>query len=779
MIDVIFIRGGVTGPIFAGTADAANAKASAADAAGSATSASGSATSAAASANAYPDVAAAVGPDLLSGVTGSTVGSTTPNTSTAPVGQAYANDIPAANAQILQTVSVRLSATGTGNVEIVAPVNGVQTILTVIPVTVTTIPQTLTMPANTVLPKNGRVFYRRLTGGTLRYVVGGAQVNYTDADAADNQVTLASGASTVALSYTARAAGSTLSDRVTANETLTAQFKSYQYALGKETTPVAGTGTNTGSNTWILGLPNARSGLLRVQAFGGPSGGTIKVRRFTKSGGTFTQTSSDILVAVPANALATVETGVVVNAGEYLGFYAPANSLGFNSGDTANNAGRYTGTGDVTTVSGGRTTTGAFQLRFDVASAQALADLDSRLGQVENKVYATVAGNPDDLGVGSGGFISGNTFAFYNPIEVGGRLRVRVRGGPGWSGSIPIRRFTRSGSTYTQIGSDIWVPVQIGQVTVFDTGVTVNAGEFLGFSGLGLSGMVAFTNGVSRSGGFVVGSGDVTTFTDSVPDNSGSFEIAFDVPGDVGGGGGSAFEGANLVCLGDSMTEGKAYPGVVAERLGLSAIECGFGGSQLTNDPVGDSDRYGVSICAIAAAIASGDWSSVTTFANGLGSPWSDTAARLAAVDWSTINYISIFIGTNDYGAGAVPLGLNDSTNQAEFYGAWNYVIPTILAAKPWIKLFVMTPTYRSRFVAGDGHDSDIYANSQGLVLPKYADATIDRAKARHIPVLDLNRTSGFNASTASYYLVDGLHQNPTGDALLGGKVAAFMAANF
>jgi lysophospholipase L1-like esterase len=291
--------------------------------------------------------------------------------------------------------------------------------------------------------------------------------------------------------------------------------------------------------------------------------------------------------------------------------------------------------------------------------------------------------------------------------------------------------------------------------------------------------MVAFTPGVSRSGGFVVGVGDTTSFTDSAADNSGSFEIGFDVPGQLGAAGSSVFAGTNLVCLGDSMTEGNTYPDTIAERLGLSTIECGFGGSQLTYDPTNDADRCGLSIVKIAEAIASGDWTALTTFANGLGNPWAATAARLAAVDWTTISYITIFIGTNDYGAGQCPLGATTSTNQAEFNGAWNYVIPTILAAKPWVKLVAITPTYRSRFVSGDGHDSDTYANSQGLVLPQYADATIDRAKARHIPVLDLNRTSGINASTASYYLVDGLHQNTIGDPLLGGKIAAFLAASF
>ena len=165
--------------------------------------------------------------------------------------------------------------------------------------------------------------------------------------------------------------------------------------------------------------------------------------------------------------------------------------------------------------------------------------------------------------------------------------------------------------------------------------------------------------------------------------------------------------GKKVICLGDSITENGDYPVRLATLTGATVTNCGFGGSRLA---FSTGDYAYLSFHKLADYISTGDYSGLTAACSRLaGSPTFDDniaiAARLAAVDWSTVDYIVAAYGTNDYGSPDVPLGTTTDTTGATFKGAINYAVNKICTAYPNIKILFVSPIWRSRYNSGDGND--------------------------------------------------------------------------
>lgn len=232
------------------------------------------------------------------------------------------------------------------------------------------------------------------------------------------------------------------------------------------------------------------------------------------------------------------------------------------------------------------------------------------------------------------------------------------------------------------------------------------------------------------------------------------------------------------VFFGDSITEFVDYPARIGAKLGLTAINVGFGGCRMS--PTGGSDYDELSMVRLAEAIASGDWSDqITAVANIAVGGDDNTAilARLMAINWATVSYVSIFYGTNDYGGG-VPLGAAGDTVDTTWRGAINKVVETLLTAYPHLKIMFATPLWRARLASGDGKDADTNPNSAGIYLVEYVDAEIEQAKRHKLPVIDMYRSSGINAFNHATFLADGLHLTGDGGSQrVADKLAGFIAA--
>lgn len=252
-----------------------------------------------------------------------------------------------------------------------------------------------------------------------------------------------------------------------------------------------------------------------------------------------------------------------------------------------------------------------------------------------------------------------------------------------------------------------------------------------------------------------------------------------------GGAGGTSYADGRAVFFGDSIVANSDYPARVGDRLGLTeAINAGFGGARM--GPGGTLEAF--SMVSLADAIESGDWSTITTFAEDY---FTDTGidvrpkvALLAALDWETVGYICIAYSSNDW-ANGVPIGTATDSGTATISGSTNTALQAILTAYPHLRVMLITPSWRARQTVGDGKDSDAFPNSvSGEYLIEVVDGLLAIAERWHIPACDLYRTMGLNSYTYAEYLrdqtIDGLHPyGATGAKLFADRVGSAFASVF
>lgn len=129
-------------------------------------------------------------------------------------------------------------------------------------------------------------------------------------------------------------------------------------------------------------------------------------------------------------------------------------------------------------------------------------------------------------------------------------------------------------------------------------------------------------------------------------------------------------------------------------------------------------------------------------------------------------NLILVLGGTNDYGGfreqGTVIGGIGDMTPDT-FYGSLNLMMCGLKQMYPDGEIIFMTPLRRVGYLR---------RNKNGYCLNQYAAAIQEMAAFWGIRVIDLfNEPELDFSSRQASYLVDGLHPNETGQALIGACV--------
>jgi hypothetical protein len=138
----------------------------------------------------------------------------------------------------------------------------------------------------------------------------------------------------------------------------------------------------------------------------------------------------------------------------------------------------------------------------------------------------------------------------------------------------------------------------------------------------------------------------------------------------------------------------------------------------------------------------------------------------LTSASFASIDFAILFLGTNDYGTAATPIGtINDSTATASFYGYTKKAIEQILTWKPTIKFAICTLLPRNDVTA---------PNAAGAVLSDYSAALRAVSSLYRIPIIDLEKFCGLNTFNFATWTVDNLHPNNAGQiACLQGPILA------
>lgn len=144
-----------------------------------------------------------------------------------------------------------------------------------------------------------------------------------------------------------------------------------------------------------------------------------------------------------------------------------------------------------------------------------------------------------------------------------------------------------------------------------------------------------------------------------------------------------------------------------------------------------------------------------------------------------------VALGTNDWGFNRVLGSFGDAASPSTtygnyagpgtFYGDVRGLIEAILTEKPTVRLGFTTPLPRTLLEEGGSGSGITAVNGNGNTLRQFADAIRQVCESYAIPVLDLNRVSGWNTYNIGSYTSDGLHPNRAGYNSYSPMVARWM----
>lgn len=254
-----------------------------------------------------------------------------------------------------------------------------------------------------------------------------------------------------------------------------------------------------------------------------------------------------------------------------------------------------------------------------------------------------------------------------------------------------------------------------------------------------------------------------------------------------------SWKGKKVVCFGDSMTEftdptGKRYSDYLADMTGAEVVNVGIGGTRIScratpvATPTNATEGYAALDCAsLINAVATNDFSIVDAGAAWVRDNESDDntpiVARLKAIDWSNVDVVTFFLGTNDWGNEA-NMGESGEINVRTVYGAINSIISTLLTAHPNVQIFWFTPIVRW-YVPWTDENWGGTKQKAGRTLDQFVGLVKDEVEKQNIPVCDMYHSLGWNKYNFGqyFYSTDGTH--PTkGYINIGRKIAAFISAN-
>lgn len=262
--------------------------------------------------------------------------------------------------------------------------------------------------------------------------------------------------------------------------------------------------------------------------------------------------------------------------------------------------------------------------------------------------------------------------------------------------------------------------------------------------------------------------------------------------------------GKTIVCFGDSVTEFGAstvgsYPNWIGYVTGANTINIGIGGTQFRQrttpvlNPTTSNQGYaGLDIINVIRAAAGVSFDETHTYMDvvqnaadyiysSLGDDNRGQASRLAAIDWSKVDAVTIAGGTNDWNNGGGAIGASGSEDPNYTLGAINLIIKTLLTAYPHLSIYWLTPIVHwagpiaERTLANWGDVEE----RNGYTLKAFSALISDEVVKQHIPVCDLYNTLGWNMWNFSNYFndTDGTHPAQGYDEM-GRKIAAFIISN-
>ncbi|PEL06505.1 SGNH/GDSL hydrolase family protein [Bacillus sp. AFS017336] len=213
------------------------------------------------------------------------------------------------------------------------------------------------------------------------------------------------------------------------------------------------------------------------------------------------------------------------------------------------------------------------------------------------------------------------------------------------------------------------------------------------------------------------------------------------------------YKSIEWVSYGDSITSSNGWQPAVAEKLGLTHLNRGIGGTTIAeNGSIAWIDKNGNYKGHPPDIQPKGTTEILSSMCN---------SQRINATIPLTTQLLTIMGGTNDFGRN-IPLGNGLPTNkhlnldESTFTGALCSMVEKIQLRLPDCRIILMTPV--PRYHEGKYEDK----NKAGFLTSDYARAVKDVASFYSLPCIDLYSNVGWNRMNGEYYLIDSMHPNNT-----------------
>lgn len=231
----------------------------------------------------------------------------------------------------------------------------------------------------------------------------------------------------------------------------------------------------------------------------------------------------------------------------------------------------------------------------------------------------------------------------------------------------------------------------------------------------------------------------------------------------------SASDFYNIANMGDSIVgnvqDTTSVSGLLAKAVGANTHNFGFGGCRMSKHitPWNSFCMY-----KLADAIATGDFSEQEEAALNADVPsyFKDTVNAMKAIDFSTIDIMTIAYGTNDFTSAKGLDNENDLYDTNCFGGALRYSIERIGNAFPHIRFVIVAPCWRFWYDDnGQYLESSDEREVNGIKLHDFVEKCIEIGKAYHLPVVNLYDEMAINVFNRSWWFNnnDGTHPNANG----------------
>lgn len=241
----------------------------------------------------------------------------------------------------------------------------------------------------------------------------------------------------------------------------------------------------------------------------------------------------------------------------------------------------------------------------------------------------------------------------------------------------------------------------------------------------------------------------------------------------------SKLQGKTLVCFGDSILGNfeapTDIPSYIQNITGMKTYNVGFGGCRMGAH---ESDWDWFSMYKLVDAVVSGNFTNQETAAAGIVVPegFVQQTAKLKAIDFTTVDYVTIAYGTNDIWSNYAGDSANPDVHDATKYmSAVRYVVKTLLTAFSHLKIMLVTPMYRTDLAP----DSDSYTFCTDNKLTDFVDNLKVVGKELKVPVCDNYSEIGINKYNSTHYLSDGVHPTEAGRMLIGSKISGELLSKY